>query len=256
MERGGEEGIIETWLRKHRLIYIGATRHPFILSIHDGAADLSSFELWLGQDYIFIRAFIPFVATIFLRAWKESDDQSDIEVVLGGMAAVDEEIAWFNKEASNWKRTRFPIGNFSNVITSLRTVLLRSPICLRSCLGVDPHTGHLPKRGSAEQTASLLEGYPDQPEFDLVGRLNVQPNFVKCDRFLECLMHPNVEYAAAMTAFWSIEAVYLEGFATARTIVSELLQNTGGHVRDGAMTTLGSTVTPFKRLPIAVWRRL
>ncbi|GAB4850804.1 hypothetical protein Ancab_030104 [Ancistrocladus abbreviatus] len=38
-----------------------------------------------------------------LKAWRESDDQSDIEVILGGMAALNDEIAWFKKEASNWK---------------------------------------------------------------------------------------------------------------------------------------------------------
>ena len=37
----------ETWLRKHRLLYVGATRHPFIRSIRDGNIDLSSFKTWL-----------------------------------------------------------------------------------------------------------------------------------------------------------------------------------------------------------------
>ncbi|XVF38842.1 hypothetical protein REPUB_Repub20aG0136900 [Reevesia pubescens] len=95
--------ITETWLRKHRLLYVGATRHPFIRNIHDGNIDLSSFKTWLGQDYIFVRAFVPFAASVLTKAWKGSDDSSnDIEVILGGMAALNDEIAWFKKEASKW----------------------------------------------------------------------------------------------------------------------------------------------------------
>lgn len=96
-------GMIETWLKKHRLIYTGATRHPFILSIRDGTiTDLSSFKRWLEQDYIFVRAFIPFAAHLLVKAWKESDDSNDLEVILGGVAALRDEIEWFKKEASNW----------------------------------------------------------------------------------------------------------------------------------------------------------
>jgi hypothetical protein len=40
-------GMIETWLKKHRIIYTGATRHPFVLSIRDGTVDLSAFKTWL-----------------------------------------------------------------------------------------------------------------------------------------------------------------------------------------------------------------
>ena len=53
-----------------------------------------------GQDYIFVRAFVPFVASVLLKAWKESDESSDMEVILGGMAALNDELAWFKKEAS------------------------------------------------------------------------------------------------------------------------------------------------------------
>ncbi|KAL5700895.1 hypothetical protein ACHQM5_026294 [Ranunculus cassubicifolius] len=99
----GEGGrIIEGWLKKHRSTYTKATKHPFILSIKDGSINLSSFKRWLGQDYIFVREFVPFLASILLKAWKESDDSSDMEVLLGGMASLNEEISWFNKEASKW----------------------------------------------------------------------------------------------------------------------------------------------------------
>ncbi|XP_034685194.1 probable bifunctional TENA-E protein [Vitis riparia] len=100
MEVGG--GVIETWLRKHRMLYIRATKHPLILSIRDGTIDFSSFKRWLGQDYIFVRAFVPFSASVLLKACKESDNSSDMEVILGGMASLNDEIAWFKKEASKW----------------------------------------------------------------------------------------------------------------------------------------------------------
>ncbi|PSR92512.1 Bifunctional TENA-E protein [Actinidia chinensis var. chinensis] len=93
-------GTIETWVKKHSLLYTGATNHPFIHSVRDGTIDLSSFKRWLGQDYIFVRAFVPFVASVLLKVWKESDESSDMEVILGGMAALNDELAWFKKEAS------------------------------------------------------------------------------------------------------------------------------------------------------------
>lgn len=95
--------IIETWLRKHSLIYTAATRHPFILSIRDGTVDSSSFKTWLGQDYIYVRVFVPFLASVLVKAWKESDDSSDMDIILGGMASLNDEIEWFKKEASRWE---------------------------------------------------------------------------------------------------------------------------------------------------------
>ncbi|KAL5541944.1 hypothetical protein UlMin_009654 [Ulmus minor] len=96
------DGVIDTWLSKHRLLYVGATRHPLILSIRDGTVNISAFKIWLGQDYLFVRAFAAFVGSVLVKAWKQSDDGSDMEVILGGMAALNDEIAWFKKEASKW----------------------------------------------------------------------------------------------------------------------------------------------------------
>ncbi|KAE8667953.1 Bifunctional TENA-E protein [Hibiscus syriacus] len=93
----------ETWLRKHRLLYVGATRHSLIHAIRDGNIDISAFKTWLGQDYIFVRAFVPFIASVLIKAWKESNDRdNDVEVILGGVSALNDEISWFKKEASKW----------------------------------------------------------------------------------------------------------------------------------------------------------
>ncbi|PPS16778.1 hypothetical protein GOBAR_AA03783 [Gossypium barbadense] len=95
--------VTETWLRKHRHLYDGATRHPFIRSIRDGNINISAFKTWLGQDYIFVRAFVPFVASVLTKAYKGSDDgNGDVEVILGGVAALHDEISWFKKEAFKW----------------------------------------------------------------------------------------------------------------------------------------------------------
>ncbi|KAB1213852.1 Seed maturation protein PM36 [Morella rubra] len=101
-EEGEKSGIIDTWLRKHRLVYTGATRHPFVLSIRDGTVDLSAYKRWLGQDYVFVRAFVPFLASVLMKAWKESDDSLDMDIILSGMASLNDEIAWFKSEASKW----------------------------------------------------------------------------------------------------------------------------------------------------------
>uniref|UniRef100_A0A803PVG8 Thiaminase-2/PQQC domain-containing protein n=1 Tax=Cannabis sativa TaxID=3483 RepID=A0A803PVG8_CANSA len=55
-----------------------------------------------GHDYIFVRAFVPFVASLIVKAWKESDDRSDMKVRLGGMAPMNDEREWFKKEAFKW----------------------------------------------------------------------------------------------------------------------------------------------------------
>ncbi|CAI9289290.1 unnamed protein product [Lactuca saligna] len=94
--------VTEAWIRKHRLLYDGATRHPFIRSIRDGSVDFTSFKRWLGQDYIFVRSFVPFVASTLVKSSKESGDGLDMEVILGGVASLNDEINWFKNEASKF----------------------------------------------------------------------------------------------------------------------------------------------------------
>ncbi|KAJ6910402.1 hypothetical protein NC652_021165 [Populus alba x Populus x berolinensis] len=108
-----KNGVIDRWVKKHLVLYTGATRHPFILSIRDGTIDFSSFKRWLwlavvmgiwltGQDYIFVREFVPFSASVLLKASKNSDDNSDMEVILSGLASLSDEISWFKQEAAKW----------------------------------------------------------------------------------------------------------------------------------------------------------
>ncbi|KAJ6847243.1 putative bifunctional TENA2 protein [Iris pallida] len=107
MERGGNgdangKSTTATWTNLHRPIYERATRHPFILAIREGTVDIPAFKRWLGQDYIFVRDFVPFLASVLLKACKQSDDPSDMEVILGGLASLSDELSWFKSEASKW----------------------------------------------------------------------------------------------------------------------------------------------------------
>jgi len=55
-----------------------------------------------AQDYLFVRAFVPFVASVLIKAWKESDESGDMEVILGGVASLEDELSWFKRESSKW----------------------------------------------------------------------------------------------------------------------------------------------------------
>ncbi|CAN1281499.1 Probable bifunctional TENA-E protein [Linum perenne] len=101
-------GIIESWIKKHSILYTGATRHSFTVNIRDGSVDQSAFKRWLAQDYVFVKYFIPFVASVLIKASKQSDD--DMEVILGGMASLSDEINWFKQEASKWD---VPLSNLT-----------------------------------------------------------------------------------------------------------------------------------------------
>lgn len=39
---------------------------------------------------------------MLLKASKNSDDNSDMEVILSGLASLSDEISWFKQEAAKW----------------------------------------------------------------------------------------------------------------------------------------------------------
>jgi len=90
------------WLTQHADLYRKATFHPFIQSIRNGSPDYDCFKRWLGQDYIFVREFVRFLASVLLKAPKDSANE-DIDLILGGLVALDQELSWFRKEASSWE---------------------------------------------------------------------------------------------------------------------------------------------------------
>ncbi|XP_078438619.1 heme oxygenase-like, multi-helical [Wolffia australiana] len=148
---GRGQEFLAGWIDEHRGMYDRATAHPFILNIRDGTIDVSSFKRWLEQDYIFVRAFVPFVASLLLKASRESNEEEDVEIILGGMAALHEELRWFKTEAAKWDLL---LGNI------------------------------IPLSATQEYC-----------------------------RFLKGLEEPEVNYAMAMVAFWTMETVYQESFS-------------------------------------------
>ncbi|TMW92769.1 hypothetical protein EJD97_012589 [Solanum chilense] len=94
---------IEKWIRKHKLEYSAATRHPFIYSIHHGSIDFSCYKKWLEREYLFVKtALVPFAASVLVKAWKESIDSYDVEVILAFLAYLNDEISWLKQEAPKW----------------------------------------------------------------------------------------------------------------------------------------------------------
>lgn len=98
---GGEAGTTAAWMERHRQMYERVTRHPFTVSIRDGTVDLAAFKRWLGQDYMFVREFVAFVASVLLKCCKQSES-SDMEIILGGLASISDELSWFKNEAAKW----------------------------------------------------------------------------------------------------------------------------------------------------------
>ncbi|XP_047086566.1 bifunctional TENA2 protein-like [Lolium rigidum] len=98
---GADKGTTAAWMAAHRGMYERATRHPFTVSIRDGTVDLAAFKRWLGQDYMFVREFVAFLASVLLKCCKQSDS-SDMEIILGGLASLSDELSWFKKEAAKW----------------------------------------------------------------------------------------------------------------------------------------------------------
>ncbi|KAH7437980.1 hypothetical protein KP509_05G099400 [Ceratopteris richardii] len=146
-----EDGMTKRWLGAHKELLHAATRHSFILSIRDGSIDLGCFKRWLGQDYLFVRAFVRFAANVLVKLPKDVAE-TDIDVVLGGICALEKEISWFRSESSKWG------VHFDTLI---------------------------PQKANEDYC-----------------------------RFLEELSASSTHYAVVLAAFWAIEMVYNDAFAT------------------------------------------
>lgn len=48
------------------------------------------------------KALAPFAASVLLKAWKESVDSYDVEVILVGLGYLNDEISWLKQEAPKW----------------------------------------------------------------------------------------------------------------------------------------------------------
>ncbi|BBN17168.1 formylaminopyrimidine deformylase / aminopyrimidine aminohydrolase [Marchantia polymorpha subsp. ruderalis] len=143
--------ITSTWMHRNSELYLSAIRAPFILSIREGTLDHRFYTRWLGQDYLFVKEFCRFAASVVVKA-PESIGDEDLDILMGGLSALQAELLWFRSQSVQWN-TKFE--------------------------GLLKH--------------SVTEGY--------------------C-RLLKSLAGPDIEYPVIISAFWAIEMVYNESFAT------------------------------------------
>lgn len=47
-------------------------------------------------------ALVPFAASVLVKAWKESIDSHDVEVILALLAYMNDEVSWLKQEAPKW----------------------------------------------------------------------------------------------------------------------------------------------------------
>lgn len=90
------------FLKQNHDLYSAATNHSFIASIRDGSIDAQNFKLWMEQDYHFVREFVRFVASVLVKMPRDSPE-CDVDIILGGITALESEITWFRKEANFWQ---------------------------------------------------------------------------------------------------------------------------------------------------------
>lgn len=70
------------------------TRAKFLDAVGDGSLPEEAFTRWLVQDYLFVKGFTSFVAVTTAKTPRPG--QSDL---IGGLAALDEELDWFESHA-------------------------------------------------------------------------------------------------------------------------------------------------------------
>src|SRR5262245_30957425 len=81
-------------LNDHEAVWIRATRHPFLDGVRDGSLPEPAFDVWLGQDHLFVADLLWFQARLLGRAPRSAQP-----VLVGGAAALVEELAWFERHA-------------------------------------------------------------------------------------------------------------------------------------------------------------
>lgn len=48
-----------------------------------------------------MREFVAFIASVLLKCCKQ-EDSMDMEIILGGVASLSDELSWFKNEAARW----------------------------------------------------------------------------------------------------------------------------------------------------------
>lgn len=78
----------------HDSLWRGATEHPFLDGVRDGTLPDGAFDEWLAQDYLFVLSGLVFQSRLVPRAPRR-----DQALVIGGLAALEDELGWFEEKA-------------------------------------------------------------------------------------------------------------------------------------------------------------
>ncbi|WP_159784787.1 TenA family transcriptional regulator [Sodalinema gerasimenkoae] len=84
-----------TLLETYPDLWRDATRHPFLDRCQAGTIEPHQFNTWLIQDYIFVTEFTRFLANGLAAA-----PVSHFDILLGGLNAIQDELAWFRNKAA------------------------------------------------------------------------------------------------------------------------------------------------------------
>lgn len=76
-------------------LWRAGTTARFLEAAGDGTLPAAAFDRWLVQDYLFVRGFTRFLALAASRAPRPAQS-----VMIGGLAALDAELAWFESHGA------------------------------------------------------------------------------------------------------------------------------------------------------------
>lgn len=81
-------------LARHAPAWQAATHHPFLDGVREGTLPRAAFRSWLAQDALFVGDLLAFQARLLARAPRR-----DLALLIGGLAALEAELAWFEAHA-------------------------------------------------------------------------------------------------------------------------------------------------------------
>jgi thiaminase/transcriptional activator TenA len=85
----------QTLLANHPDAWQTATIHPFLVGCQQGTILPAQFNTWLVQDYQFVIEFTRMAGRLLAAA-----PPADFQVLLSGLGALQEELAWFQAKAA------------------------------------------------------------------------------------------------------------------------------------------------------------
>lgn len=85
----------QSLLTQHADLWRDATVHPFLTQCKTGEIQPQQFNTWLVQDHLFVVEFTRLVARSLAAA-----PPTHFDVILGGLAALKEELIWFHAKAA------------------------------------------------------------------------------------------------------------------------------------------------------------